>query len=154
MSSPQVTAQSSDDKKSFSPSGVELGFSVEDRNTNLQRITFVAAELARAGAACIVASTAPTQHGRDAARETVIQTAGAGGNFFTIHVATPQEHCERTDRKELYAKARRGEVQGIPGVDQEYEVPSKADLTADLTTQSVPEIVHSEFYFDHLQLLC
>lgn len=132
----------------------ELGFSIEDRNTNLQRIAFVTAELSRAGAAVITASTAPTKHGRDATRETVIQTAGAGGNFFTIHVATPQEHCERTDRKGLYAMARRGEIRGMPGVDQEYEIPEKADLIADITTQTVPEIVHSEFCSEHMLFSC
>lgn len=64
--------------------------------------------------------------------------------MFVIHVATPLEHCEATDRKGRYAAARRGEIKGFTGVDDVYEPPRKADLTVDLTKQSVPEIVHSE----------
>jgi len=120
----------------------ELGFSREGRHRNLQRIAFVAAELTRSGAAVIAAPIAPYEHSREAARETVLQSGGAGGNVFFIHVATPLEHCERTDRKGMYAKARRGEIKGFTGVDDEYEVPERPDLTVDVTKQSVPEIVH------------
>jgi sulfate adenylyltransferase len=78
------------------------------------------------------------------ARETVLQSGGASGNFFVIHVATPLQYCEKTDRKGVYTKARSGEIKGFTGVDDVYEVPKRADLTVDVTTQSVPEIVHSE----------
>ena len=71
-------------------------------------------------------------------------SAGAGGNFFLIHVATPLEHCESTDRKGRYASARAGEIQGFTGVDDVYEAPTKADIVVDVTKQTVPEIVHSE----------
>jgi sulfate adenylyltransferase len=74
-----------------------------------------------------------------------MQSGGPGGNFFIIHVATPLEHCEKTDRKGVYAKARRGEIKGFTGVDDIYEVPERPDLTVDVTKQSIPEIVHSEF---------
>ncbi|EIN11898.1 sulfate adenylyltransferase [Punctularia strigosozonata HHB-11173 SS5] len=121
----------------------ELGFSREDRYTNLNRIAWVSAELARAGAAVIAAPTAPHEKGRVAAREVVTHNGGAGGNFFLIHVATPLEHCEKTDRKGVYAKARKGEIIHFAGVDDEYETPEKADLTVDTTTQTIPEIVHS-----------
>ncbi|TFY83320.1 hypothetical protein EWM64_g690 [Hericium alpestre] len=121
----------------------ELGFSKEDRTTHLQRIAFVAAELARAGAAVIATPTAPTQESRDAARDTITHAAGPGGNFFLVHVATPVEHCEQTDRRGVYVKARKGEIKGFPGVDQEFEVPDKTDLTVDVTQKSIPEIVHS-----------
>lgn len=60
-----------------------------------------------------------------------------------INVATPLEHCERTDRRGVYAKARSGEIVGLPGIDQEFEAPSFTDLTVDVTSQTVPEIVHS-----------
>ncbi|KAG0707396.1 germinating spore putative ATP-sulfurylase [Suillus ampliporus] len=66
-----------------------------------------------------------------------------GGNFFPIHVATPLEHCKSTDHKGVYAQARHGEIRGFVGVDTEYEVPKKADLAVDVTTQSIPSIVHS-----------
>ena len=60
-----------------------------------------------------------------------------------IHVATPLEHCEKTDRRGLYARARRGEITGFTGVDDPYEAPEQAELTVDVTRQSIPEIVHS-----------
>ena len=99
---------------------LELGFSAEDRHTNIQRIAFVSAELARAGAAVIAAPIAPYERSRNAARDTIQHGGGAGGNFFLIYVATPLEHCEKTDRKGNYAKARRGEIRGFTGIG-EYE---------------------------------
>jgi sulfate adenylyltransferase len=76
-----------------------------------------------------------------------------------IYVATPLEHCEKTDRKGNYAKARRGEIKGFTGIgeygkkicaietdggtDDVYEPPSKPDLTVDVTQQTIPQIVHS-----------
>ncbi|BCS05041.1 sulfate adenylyltransferase [Aspergillus luchuensis] len=130
----------------------ELGFSREDRHTNIQRIAFVAGELTRAGAAVIAAPIAPYEESRKAAREAV---AGSGGNFFLVHVATPLEHCEKTDKRGIYAKARRGEIKGFTGVDDPYEAPANADLTVDVSKQSVRSIVHeiilmleSEGYFD------
>lgn len=122
----------------------ELSFSPEDRHKNIQRIAFVSAELARAGAAVIAAPIAPYELSRQAARDTVLHSGGAGGNFFLIHVATPLEHCEATDRKGRYKQARRGEIKHFTGVDDPYETPERADITVDITTQSVPEIVHSE----------
>jgi len=115
----------------------------EQRSNELQRLGFVSAELARAGAAVIAAPIAPQQSSRDAIKDTVIHTAGAGGNFYTVHVATPLEHCELYDRKGVYARARAGELKGIAGVDEVYEAPERADLTVDASTQSIPEIVHS-----------
>lgn len=105
----------------------------------------MSAELARAGAAVIAAPLAPYERSRDAARDHIIHSAGAGGNFFLVHVATPLEYCEATDRKGRYAAARRGEIKGFTGVDDPYEPPSRADITVDLTKQSVPEIVHSKW---------
>ncbi|KAI0321161.1 sulfate adenylyltransferase [Amylostereum chailletii] len=121
----------------------ELGFSREERNNHLQRISFVAAELARSGAAVIAAPIAPHEDGRTSAKEFISHKAGSGGNVFLIHVATPLEHCEKTDRRGVYAKARKGDIQGFAGVDEVYETPSKPDLTVDITQQSIPEVVHS-----------
>ncbi|WFD26422.1 sulfate adenylyltransferase [Malassezia nana] len=120
----------------------ELGFSPEDRHTNIQRIAFVASELTRAGAAVIAAPIAPYEKSRAMARETV-QKSGGAGNFFLVHVATPLEYCEKTDRRGNYAKARRGEIKGFTGVDDEYEAPKDADLKVDISQQSVAEITHS-----------
>lgn len=117
----------------------------EQRSKELQRLAFVTAELARAGAAVIAAPIAPQKSSRDAIKDTVLHTAGAGGNFFTVHVATPIEHCEAADRKGVYARARSGELKGVAGVDEVYEAPERADLTVDVTSQSIPEIVHSTY---------
>ncbi|KAI0305717.1 hypothetical protein B0F90DRAFT_1625016 [Multifurca ochricompacta] len=118
-------------------------FSREERHHHLQRIAFVASELARAGAAVIVASVAPHEAGRHAIRETVTRQAGPGGNFFLIHVATPIEYCEKTDRRGVYAQARKGVIKSFVGVDEDFEPPKDADLIADITRQTLPEIVHS-----------
>ncbi|SPO26180.1 probable sulfate adenylyltransferase [Ustilago trichophora] len=106
------------------------------------RISFVAAELTRAGAAVIAAPIAPYEKSRIAARDTITKTGGAG-NFFLIHVATPLEFCEQTDRKGNYAKARAGQIKGFTGVDDVYEEPTDADLVVDISRQSVAEITHS-----------
>jgi len=114
----------------------------EERHSHLQRMAFVASELARAGAAVIVAPIAPHEAGRQAVREAVVDQAGSGGNFFLVHVATPIDYCERTDRRGVYAQARRGITRGVVGVDEDFEVPKDADLTVDVTRHSIPEIVH------------
>ena len=116
----------------------ELGFSREDRSKNIARIAFVAGELTRSGAAVIAAPIAPFEHDRVAARETVERF----GDFYLIHVATPLEHCERTDKRGVYARARGGDITGFTGVDDPYENPAKPDLTVDCSTQTVRSIVH------------
>lgn len=115
-----------------------------EKSKDLQRLAFVSSELARAGAAVIAAPIAAKASSRDAIKDTVLQTAGPGSNFFTIHVCTPLEDCEATDRKGVYSAARRGELSGVAGVDEEYEAPERADLVVNTTEQSIPEIVTSE----------
>ncbi|CAD6585576.1 MAG: Sulfate adenylyltransferase [Alectoria sarmentosa] len=116
----------------------ELGFSRSDRHKNIQRIAFVAAELTKAGAAVIAAPIAPFEESRQSARETVSQH----GSFYLVHVATSLEHSEKTDKRGVYAKARRGEIKGFTGVDDPYEAPSKADLVVDIEKTSVRGVVH------------
>ncbi|KAK1922150.1 putative phosphoadenosine-phosphosulfate synthase bifunctional enzyme [Papiliotrema laurentii] len=118
----------------------DLSASKEDKHQNLLRIGFVAAELTKAGAAVIAAPTAPYEASRKAIKE---QIAGQGGNYFLVHVATPLEWCEKVDRRGLYKRARNGEIKGFTGIDDVYEEPTDADLTVDLRTDTVPEIVHS-----------
>lgn len=120
----------------------ELGFSPEDRHKNMQRIAFVASELTRAGAAVIASPIAPYERSRKLARETIAKNGGAG-NFFLVHVATPLEYCEKTDRRGVYAKARRGDITGFTAVDDVYENPTDADLVVDVSKQSIAEITHS-----------
>jgi len=116
----------------------ELGFSRADRERNIGRIAFVASELTRAGAAVIAAPIAPFEDARKQAREIVEKY----GSFYLIHVATSLEYAEKTDRRGIYAKARRGEIKGFTGVDDPYEIPEKADLTVDVEKMNVRTIVH------------
>lgn len=116
----------------------ELGFTREDRDTNIARIAFVAAELTKAGAAVIAAPIAPFDAARKEARETVQRY----GNFFLVHVATSLEYCEKTDKRGVYARARRNSIKNFTGVNDPYEAPTDADLTVDCEKQSVRGIVH------------
>ncbi|KAF1958635.1 ATP-sulfurylase [Byssothecium circinans] len=116
----------------------ELGFSREDREKNIGRIAFVASELTRAGAAVIAAPIAPFETSRKHARELVEKS----GSFYLIHVATPLEYAEKTDKRGIYAKARNGEIKGFTGVDDPYETPQKPDLTVDISTSNVRTAVH------------
>ncbi|KAI1092864.1 putative sulfate adenylyltransferase [Rostrohypoxylon terebratum] len=116
----------------------ELGFSREDRSKNIARIAFVAGELTRSGAAVIAAPIAPFDQDRATAKEAIEKY----GDFYLVHVATPLEYCEKTDKRGIYAKARAGEIKGFTGVDDPYEPPSKPDLVVDCEKQTVRSIVH------------
>lgn len=116
----------------------ELGFSRSDRHKNIQRIAFVAAELTKAGAAVIAAPIAPFETSRQAARDTVSQY----GSFYLVHMATSLEYAEKTDKRGVYARARRGSIKGFTGVDDPYEVPNKVELKVNLEEMSVRSIVH------------
>lgn len=116
----------------------ELGFSREDRDKNIARIAFVSAELTKAGAAAIAAPIAPFESSRKQARETVEKY----GSFYLIHVATPLDHAEKTDKRGVYAKARAGEIKGFTGVDDPYETPEKPDLVVDVSKTNVRTAVH------------
>jgi sulfate adenylyltransferase len=110
-----------------------LGFSKEDRDVNIRRIGYVAAEIARHGGAVICAAVSPYRATRDEARAMV-----GSDNFVEVFVDTPIEVCEARDIKGMYAKARRGEITGFTGIDDPYEPPLKPELTLD-TTASTPE---------------
>jgi adenylyl-sulfate kinase len=101
-----------------------LGFSKEDRDTNILRIGWVASRLARAGAAVVVSAISPYEEARRAARATVEEQAP----FVEIHVATPLEVCAERDPKGLYKKAMAGEIEHFTGVDDPYEIPSDPEL--------------------------
>ncbi|ATY61410.1 sulfate adenylyltransferase [Cordyceps militaris CM01] len=116
----------------------ELGFSRADRDLNISRIAYVASELTRAGAAVIAAPIAPFEQARKQARELIEKS----GPFFLIHVATPIEYCEKSDRRGIYKAARAGQIKGFTGVDDPYEAPTQADLVVDVEKQNVRSIVH------------
>jgi adenylyl-sulfate kinase len=104
-----------------------LGYSKEDRDTNVARIGWVASRLARAGAAVIVSAISPYEEARRRARSLVEETAP----FVEIHVATAVEVCAERDPKGLYAKARSGEIQHFTGISDPYEEPQDPELRLD-----------------------
>jgi sulfate adenylyltransferase len=112
-----------------------LGFSKADRDLNIRRIGWVAAEVARHGGLAICCPIAPYAAARATARELA---EAAGGGFVLVWVATPLDVCEARDRKGLYAKARAGQVKGMTGIDDPYEEPTDADLVLD-TSDSTPD---------------
>jgi sulfate adenylyltransferase len=111
-----------------------LTFSREDRERNIERIAWIAAEVARHGGMAVCAPIAPFDQTRKVARA---MAADVGAAFALIHVATPLEVCEARDRKGLYARARRGEVADFTGISSPYEAPEDADLVIDTTELSV-----------------
>jgi sulfate adenylyltransferase len=113
-----------------------LTFSREDRETNIRRIGWVAAEIARHGGLAVCSPIAPFDETRQQVRAMVEQ---AGGAFFLVHVATPLEECERRDRKGLYAKARRGEIPEFTGISSPYEEPRDADVRVDTTGRTIED---------------
>jgi sulfate adenylyltransferase len=115
-----------------------LSFSRADRDLNIARIGFVAAEVARHGGIAICAPIAPYAAARAVARQLVSQ---AGGDFLLIYVSTPVQVCEARDRKGLYAKARAGLITGFTGVDDPYEEPRDADLVLDTSAMTRDEAV-------------
>jgi sulfate adenylyltransferase len=114
-----------------------LGFSKADRETNIRRIGFVAAEVTKHGGVAICAPIAPYAATRAAARQLVERY----GRFVLIHVATPLEVCEARDRKGLYAKARAGLLTEFTGISDPYEIPLDADLSLDTSELDVETAV-------------
>jgi adenylyl-sulfate kinase len=101
-----------------------LGFSKEDRDTNIERIGWVASRLVRAGAVVVVSAISPYREARRKARALVEEH----GAFVEVYVATSLAECERRDPKGLYAKARSGEIAEFTGVSDPYEPPEGAEL--------------------------
>lgn len=106
-----------------------LGFSKEDRDVNIRRIGFVAAELVRHGGLVICAAVSPYRATRNDVRNMV-----GTDNFVEVFVDTPIEVCEARDVKGMYAKARRGEIKGFTGIDDPYEPPQNPELILDTVT--------------------
>ncbi|MGD0556332.1 MAG: adenylyl-sulfate kinase [Streptosporangiaceae bacterium] len=114
-----------------------LTFSRTDRDLNIARIGYVAAEIARHGGVAICAPIAPYAAARAQVREMVSEV----GDFLLIHVATPLAECEARDRKGLYAKARAGLIDSFTGISDPYEEPDDADLVLDTSKLTRTEAV-------------
>ncbi|GHH61161.1 adenylyl-sulfate kinase [Kitasatospora indigofera] len=113
-----------------------LGFSQEDRHTNVTRIGFVAEKLAANGVKVLAPVIAPYAASRAAVRE---RHGEHGTEFLEIHVATPVEVCSERDVKGLYAKQAAGEISGLTGVDDPYEAPESPELRLQTHGRAVAE---------------
>jgi sulfate adenylyltransferase len=110
-----------------------LGFSKEDRDTNIRRIGYVAAEIVRHGGVVICAAVSPYRATRNDVRNMV-----GSEQFVEVFVDTPLEVCEQRDVKGMYARARRGEIKDFTGIDDPYEPPEHPEITVD-TLMRTPE---------------
>ena len=115
-----------------------LGFSREDRDTNVLRLGWVAATLAKHGVLVLAAVVSPYAGTRRAVRD--LHT-GHGAGFVEVHVATPVEVCAERDVKGLYARQRAGEMSGLTGVDAPYEAPQHPDVVLATQDQTLGQSV-------------
>nr|XP_006009985.1 PREDICTED: bifunctional 3'-phosphoadenosine 5'-phosphosulfate synthase 2 [Latimeria chalumnae] len=115
-----------------------LGFSVDDREENIRRITEVAKLFADAGLVCITSFISPFTRDREDARK-IHETAGLP--FFEVFIDAPLNICESRDVKGLYKKARAGEIKGFTGIDAVYEKPETPELVLKTNVSTVNECI-------------
>ena len=115
-----------------------LGFSREDRDTNIKRIAFVCGLLTRNGVICISAAIAPYRDARDWARKEI-------GNFVEVYVKCPIEVCRQRDVKGLYKLVDEGKLKGFTGVDDPYEEPEHPELIVETDKETIEESVSRIF---------
>jgi sulfate adenylyltransferase len=113
-----------------------LSFSKEDRERNIERIAWVAAEVARHGGMAVCCPIAPFDRTRKLARQMAEE---GGAAFVLVYVATPIDVCADRDRKGLYARAKRGEIPDFTGISSPYEEPEDADLRIDAANEPPAE---------------
>jgi sulfate adenylyltransferase len=118
-----------------------LGFSKTDRDVNIRRIGYVAAEITKHGGVAVCAPIAPY----DATRRAVRAMVERYGRFVLVHVSTPLDVCEARDPKGLYARARSGEIPEFTGVSDPYEEPRDAQIVIDASVLSVDSAVEAVF---------
>jgi adenylylsulfate kinase len=111
-----------------------LGFSREDRDTNIKRIAFVCSLLTRNGVICISAAISPYREAREWARHEI-------GNFVEIYVNCPLEVCQERDVKGLYKLVAEGKLKGFTGVDDPYEPPVNPELVIETNKETAEESV-------------
>lgn len=115
-----------------------LGFSREDRDTNIKRIAFVCNLLTRNGVACISAAIAPYREAREWARQEI-------GNFVEVYVKCSLDVCRQRDVKGLYKLVDEGKIKNFTGVDDPYEEPENPDLVVETDKETVEESVQKIF---------
>jgi sulfate adenylyltransferase len=112
-----------------------LGFSREDRDTNVERIGYVASEITRHGGIAICSAISPFKDARDKNRELIEQY----GTYIEVFVSTPLAECAKRDPKGIYKKALAGTMKGVTGVDDPYEAPQNPEITIDTSTMTPVE---------------
>ena len=115
-----------------------LGFSREDRDTNIKRIAFVCGLLTRNGVVCISAAIAPYREAREWARREI-------GDFVEVYLKCPIEVCRQRDVKGLYKLVDEGKIKNFTGVDDPYEEPENSELVIETDKESVGESVSRIF---------
>jgi len=115
-----------------------LGFSKEDRDTNIKRIAFVCSLLTRNGVVCISAAIAPYREAREWARREI-------GDFVEVYLKCPIEVCRQRDVKGLYKLVDEGKIKNFTGVDDPYEEPENPELVIETDKESVGESVSRIF---------
>jgi len=115
-----------------------LGFSREDRDTNIKRIAFVAKLLTRNGVATISAAIAPYREARAWARQEI-------GNFVEVYVKCPLEVCRQRDVKGLYKLVDEGKIKNFTGVDDPYEEPENPEVVVETDKESIEESLQKIF---------
>ena len=115
-----------------------LGFSREDRDENVRRVGFVAAEIVRHGGLTVCALVSPYRSTRDEVRQ-MVNAVGGGGSFVEVFVDTPLEVVKERDVKGLYAATARGEVERMTGVADPYEPPLEPELHLQTVGRTVEE---------------
>jgi adenylylsulfate kinase len=120
----------------------DLGFSDYDRTENIRRIGEVAKLFVDSGKVVTTAFISPFRSDRDQVRALF-----EDGEFIEVFVQCPIEECERRDPKQLYAKARRGEIKDFTGIDSPYESPEQAEITLHSNQVTVEEAVEQVFAY-------
>lgn len=120
-----------------------LGFSREDRDTNIRRIGFVAAEIVRHGGVAVCAAVSPYRTTRDEVRNMI-----GADRFVEVFVDTPLSVCEERDSKGIYAQARRGEIRHVTGIDDVYEPPLDPEIALETLVKTAEE--NARRILDHL----
>ncbi|MFW9818987.1 MAG: adenylyl-sulfate kinase [Candidatus Thorarchaeota archaeon] len=110
----------------------DLGFSEEDRNMNIERVTFVAKLLTRNGVAVLASFVSPYNKIRAYSKKEI-------GDYILVYVKCSLEECENRDVKGMYAKARAGEIKDFTGIDHPFEEPDSADIIVETDKQTVEE---------------
>jgi len=110
----------------------DLGFSEEDRNMNIERVTFVAKLLTRNGVAVLASFVSPYNKIRAYSRKEI-------GEYFLVYVKCSLEECEKRDVKGMYVKARAGKIKDFTGVDHPFEEPIDADVIVETDQQTIEE---------------